>query len=43
MKRLASFALLAAVVLQMAACNTLNGIGKDIKKGGEVIENAASK
>jgi len=26
---------------QLTACNTINGIGKDIKKGGESIEKAA--
>jgi predicted small secreted protein len=25
----------------LAACNTVQGIGKDVKKGGEVIEKAA--
>ena len=25
----------------VAACNTLEGIGKDIKKGGEAIERSA--
>jgi predicted small secreted protein len=32
-------------VLAMAAlagCNTINGMGKDIKSGGQAIENAAS-
>ena len=40
MKKL--FALVAACVL-LAACNTIEGVGKDIKKGGEVIEKAADK
>ncbi len=37
------FRLLAASVLLLAlsACNTVQGIGKDIKKGGEVIEKTA--
>ncbi len=25
----------------LGACNTVEGVGKDIKKGGEVIEKAA--
>jgi predicted small secreted protein len=33
--------LLAAAALAMAGCNTLNGIGKDIEKGGQAIEKAA--
>ena len=40
MKRL--FALIAMFAL-LAACNTIGGVGKDIKKGGEVIEKAADK
>jgi predicted small secreted protein len=35
------FALLAAAVL--AGCNTVEGMGKDIKKGGEAIEKAAER
>ena len=34
------FALIACV-LAVAACNTVEGVGKDIKKGGEAIEKAA--
>ncbi|MDE2599250.1 MAG: entericidin A/B family lipoprotein [Rhodocyclaceae bacterium] len=33
------FAVVAAASL--AACNTVEGMGKDIKKGGEAIEKAA--
>jgi predicted small secreted protein len=33
--------LLAAFALN--ACNTIEGVGKDIKKGGEVIERAADR
>jgi entericidin B len=28
----------AALILILSACNTVQGIGKDIKKGGEAIE-----
>lgn len=38
MTRLAA-AVLAAFAL--AGCNTLEGFGKDVKKGGEAIERAA--
>lgn len=41
MKRTMSI-LLAALVL-LAGCNTLEGVGKDIQKGGEKIEEAAKK
>ena len=33
----------AAVALALAACNTLGGDGKDIKKVGEDIEKAAER
>ncbi len=32
---------LIACVLVISACNTMEGVGKDIKKGGEAIEKAA--
>jgi predicted small secreted protein len=39
-KRLLGIALLA---LFAAGCNTIEGMGKDIAKAGETIENAATK
>ena len=33
--------LLILCVLTLAACNTMQGVGKDVKKGGEAIEKAA--
>jgi predicted small secreted protein len=37
------FVVLAAMiaVVTLSACNTVEGVGKDIKKGGEAIEKAA--
>ena len=32
-----------AVAFALAGCNTVEGLGKDIKKGGEKIEKAAEK
>ncbi|MCM2327614.1 MAG: entericidin A/B family lipoprotein [Lysobacter sp.] len=32
-----------AVLFAAAGCNTVEGLGKDIKKGGEVIEDTAKK
>jgi entericidin B len=29
------------LMLVLSACNTVSGIGKDIKKGGEAIEKSA--
>ncbi len=40
MKRLLGMALVA---LFAVGCNTVEGIGKDITKAGETIENAATK
>jgi predicted small secreted protein len=36
------FALVIAACV-LAGCNTVQGIGKDVKKAGEVVENAAKK
>ena len=35
--------MLAAALCVLAGCNTIDGIGKDIKKAGESIEDAARK
>ena len=35
--------ILLCTALALAACNTMEGIGKDVKKGGEAIEKAADK
>ena len=32
---------LLAALAMVAGCNTMEGLGKDIKKGGETIEKAA--
>ena len=32
-----------AAFIMLAGCNTIEGIGKDVKKGGEVIEKTAEK
>ena len=40
MKKL--FVLLVASLILMG-CNTVEGFGKDVKKAGEVVENAARK
>ncbi|HET9821307.1 MAG TPA: entericidin A/B family lipoprotein [Burkholderiaceae bacterium] len=34
---------IAASLCLLAACNTFEGLGKDISKAGETIENAAKK
>ncbi|MCP5245420.1 MAG: entericidin A/B family lipoprotein [Burkholderiales bacterium] len=29
-------------VIQLSACNTLSGVGKDVQRGGEAIEKSAN-
>ena len=41
MKKFAFVFIAFVAVLQLSACNTVQGVGKDIKKGGEAIEKAA--
>ena len=44
MRRAVASVLLGLVsALVMSGCNTIEGIGRDVKKGGEVIEKAAEK
>lgn len=42
MKKLGLLAL-CAMLLTLTACNTIQGIGKDVKKAGEVVEDAGKK
>lgn len=41
MKTLATLFLLLVVSAQLAACNTMQGFGKDVQRGGEAIEKTA--
>ncbi|HEY2925423.1 entericidin A/B family lipoprotein [Piscinibacter sp.] len=41
MKKLVLIA--ATLVVVLSGCNTINGLGKDIQKAGESIEDAARK
>ena len=43
LNKLAALAILAGFVAGIAGCNTVEGAGKDIKAGGQAIENAADK
>lgn len=42
-KTIAMLVLCALIGLGATGCNTFKGAGKDIQKGGEVVENAAEK
>ena len=35
--------LFAVLALALVGCNTMEGLGKDIKKGGDKIEKAAER
>ncbi len=41
MKKLILAAVTLALLPGLAACNTIEGIGKDVKAGGEVVEETA--
>lgn len=41
LKKLSLVVLVAAVILPLGACNTLDGIGRDARAAGEAISNAA--
>ena len=44
MKHLSLILLLGALcTLGLSACNTMQGIGKDVQKAGETLESAAKK
>jgi predicted small secreted protein len=38
-----TFGLLFAVIIGLAGCNTMRGVGQDVQTGGEKLENAADK
>ncbi len=41
MKHWSGFIVVLMMLVGLSACNTVQGVGKDIKKGGEAIEKAA--
>lgn len=41
MKKLLSVVSVVALMVSLTACNTINGAGKDIEKGGEHVQDAA--
>lgn len=43
MKKLSAALFLTSMVLVLTACNTISGVGKDVQKAGEKVEEAASK
>ena len=43
MRQLAALLVLAGFAAGLAGCNTMSGVGKDVKAGGQAIESAAEK
>jgi predicted small secreted protein len=43
MKQAIAIAVIAAVSLAAAGCNTISGVGKDVQKVGQVITGAGGK
>jgi entericidin A len=41
MKKLTAALFLVSFVLLLSACNTMSGVGKDVQKAGEAVEDAA--
>lgn len=41
--KIALFSLVLALTFTLAACNTVEGVGKDVKKVGDKIEKAGEK
>jgi predicted small secreted protein len=41
--KLFSLAVITAMLVAVPACNTMEGAGEDIQKGGEKLENAADR
>ena len=42
MKKIVSLLAIVTSVLALSACNTVQGVGRDIERGGQAIERAAS-
>ncbi len=43
MKKAIALLLLVASGFALSGCNTMNGMGKDIERGGEKVQNASGK
>ncbi|MES2934997.1 MAG: entericidin A/B family lipoprotein [Pseudomonadota bacterium] len=43
MKKILALALLVASGYMLAGCNTMNGLGKDVEKVGEKVQDASKK
>ena len=43
MKKLSAALFVTSMMLVLTACNTVSGMGKDMQKAGEKVEEAATK
>lgn len=43
MKNLSALFIVSMILLGLSGCNTIQGIGRDVKKAGEVVESAGKK
>jgi entericidin B len=43
LKKIAGLVVMAGIAIGIAACNTVEGAGKDVKAAGQGIEKAAGK
>lgn len=43
MRILRTIGFLLSLSLMLSSCNTMSGLGKDVKQGGKAIENAADR
>jgi predicted small secreted protein len=43
MKKFRALIVIGTLLLAVSACNTINGIGKDVKKAGEKVEEVSKK
>jgi len=41
-KKLATGVLIALTALSLAACNTIRGIGQDVERAGEAVQDASN-
>jgi entericidin B len=43
MKKISAFLVVTSMMFALTACNTISGVGKDVQKAGQKVEEAAKK
>lgn len=43
MKKISAFLVVTSMMFVLTACNTISGVGKDVQKAGQKVEEAAKK